>query len=126
MGILPFLSVNARQRFDVDASGALQPPDGFPGKSPLMAILTPILMHKVHNISPVAKLDSNGRAVEKWNYELPPMEVTAMLVNLYRVQGVAPKGQPFPYALKAIGPVDAHKIMAGGRGLVSENVVIVP
>lgn len=125
MGALPFLSVNARARFDVDAAGNLTEPNGFPPKSPLMRPLLPRLMNVVNNISPMAKLDRAGRAQERWAYELPPMEITGMLVNAYHIEGVKPRGQ-IPFSMKAIGLVDASKIMAGGRGLVSDKFVIVP
>ena len=126
MGALPFLSASFRRRFDPAPDGGLQPGDGWPAQSPLMRILTPALMHKVNNLSPVGKLDRNGRAVVRWNYGMTPMVVTAMLLRTVYMNGTYPSQDEKPFALKAIGPVNAERIRRGGKGLVSDKFAIVP
>lgn len=126
MGVLPFLSASFRRRFDPTPEGTLHQGDGWPPPSPLMAILTPFLMWRVHNLSPVAKFDTFGRVQERWNYELPPMEVTQMLLQPIHMQGIGPRPEERPFSLKAIGPVNAEQIRRGGKGLVSDKFAIVP
>jgi hypothetical protein len=125
MGILPNLSTAYRQRFDVAENGELLPGDGIPGPSPLMRALLPRSMFNLNVISPTAKLDRMGRPTRRWNYELPPMEITAMLVKRYHIQGAAPSND-FPFKLKAMGRIDVGKIRKGGPGLVSDDFKITP
>lgn len=125
MGTLPFLSVLARRRYDV-VNGQMVEPNGFPPKLPATeTALIPALALTVRELSPTAKLDRIGRAIQLWRYELPPMEIMTMLIAPYHVQGAAPIDN-FPYKLKAVGRVDANKIMQGGKGLVSDDYVIIP
>lgn len=126
MGSLPFLSPSFRRRFEPSPEGALKEGDGFPPESPLMAILTPAKMWIVNNLSPVAKMDKLGRPVEEWNYELPPMEVTQLLLRPIALEGLKPNTEDRPFALRAIGPVDANRIRRGGKGLVSDKFTIIP
>lgn len=126
MGQLPFLSPSFRRRFDLTSDGVAVPGDGLPDQSPLMAILTPAKMWIVNNLSPVGKLDKNGRPQEEWNYELPPMEVTRLMLRPIELEGLKPNTEDRPFALRAIGPVDANRIRRGGKGLVSDKFTIIP
>jgi hypothetical protein len=122
---MPNLSASFAQRFDANPDGTLEPGDGIPGPSLLMAPLLPNETRRINYLSPVAKLDRLGDPVQRWNYELPPMEITGMLVQAIHVTGAAQRDN-FPYSLKAVGRVDPNLIRRGGRGLVSDDFVIVP
>lgn len=124
MGSLPNLAASFLQRFDINRYGNVVPADGFPPKLDMRPLL-PQLTVTLKDISHVGKLNDNGIPEQKWNYELPPMEITALMVQPYHINGVAPVDQ-FPYSLKAIGLVNANKIAAGGKGLVTDSFAIVP
>lgn len=127
MGTLPFLSVLARRRFNVAPQSDNLEEVERSTTSPLMVPLLPKSVFLLKMLSPMAKLDAIGRPSQAWKYELPPMEVTGMLVNQYHINAVAERGK-FPYSMKAVGLVNAHDIMnnRGKKGLVSDNLVIVP
>jgi hypothetical protein len=126
MGALPNLSESFRRRFDPKINGELLPADGFPPtRNGLMTPLLPAHMFAVKSISKTAKLDRLGEPTQVWNYELPPMEITAILLNRFDIQGAAPSNN-FPYKLRALGRIDVNKIKRGGKGLVSDDFVIVP
>jgi hypothetical protein len=125
MGTLPNLSTAYRQRFDVSSSGELLPGDGIPAASPLMVARLPRSMFDLNVISPTAKVDRLGRPTRRWNYELPPMEITSMLVKRYHIVGAAPTDN-FPFKLRALGRIDVGKIKQGGGGLVSDDFKITP
>lgn len=123
--ILPNIAASIVRRFRPHAEGTMLDEVDRNTSGPLMAPLVPNEYFRLKMLSPMAKLDDDGTPERKWNYELPPMAITAMLINAYHVPGTAPRDK-FPYALKAVGPVDPNLIHRGGKGLVSENVVIVP
>lgn len=125
IGPLPNLAAAIVRRFDVQA-GRVTAADGFPpNRHPLMTPLLPQHMFFLHDLSPVAKLDRFGQAQKDWPYELPPMEVVEVLVQPYHITGVD-KRTNYPFALKAIGPVDAGKILQGGKGFITDRFTVVP
>lgn len=126
MAVLPNISASLQRRFRVGMGGTVEESFGPEPRSGLMTPLLPFAAFDLHLIGPMAKFDlDTGEPVDKWSYELPPMAITAMMVAPYHVEGAAPAGR-IPWKLKAVGRVDAGRIMRGGKGLVSEDFVIVP
>jgi len=127
MGAIPNLSESFGRRFYVDPiSGRAEPTDPRPLTDQYAEPVTNRAMFRVNNLSDVAKLDDTGGAERGFKYKLPPMALTALIIQSMRVNGsVQPTGR-FPYAMRAIGLINIDKIKAGGRGLVSDEFAVVP
>jgi hypothetical protein len=127
MGATPNLSEAFGQRFYVDPiSGRAEPTQPRPLTGQYSEPVTNRAMFRVNDLSEVAKLDTDGSAEHAFNYKLPPMALTALIIQSMRVNGsVQPTGR-FPYAMRAIGLINIDKIRAGGRGLVSDEFAVVP
>ena len=127
MGTTPNISESLGRRFYVDPiSGRAEPTEPRPMNDLYSAPVTNRAMFRVNDLSEVAKLDTDGSAEHAFNYKLPPMALTALIIQSMRVNGsVQPTGR-FPYAMRAIGLINLDKIKAGGRGLVSDEFAVVP
>ena len=127
MGAMPNISESLGRRFYVDPiSGRAEPTEPRPMNDLYSAPVTNRAMFRVNDLSEVAKLDTDGSAEHGFKYKLPPMALTALIIQSMRVNGsVQPEGR-FPYAMRAIGLINIDKIKAGGRGLVSDEFAVVP
>jgi hypothetical protein len=127
MGTAPNLSEAFGRRYDVDPiTGQLHdtPRKGF---STFDTPIIPAAAFAVNRLSDVAKMDDAGNPERGFKYKLPPMALAALIIQALHVNGsVQPAGAPFPYAMRAIGRIDVRKILAGGRGLVSDEFAVVP
>jgi len=127
MGTTPNISEAFGRRFYVDPiSGRAEPTDPRPLTGQYSEPVTNRAMFRVNDLSEVAKLDTDGSAEHGFKYKLPPMALTALIIQSMRVNGsVQPEGR-FPYAMRAIGLINMKKLAAGGRGLVSDEFAVVP
>lgn len=128
MGSTPNLSASYDRRFRVDPITARAVevetrPLGDLYNEPV----TNRAMFTLKRVSDVGKLDEVGNPERGFKYKLPPMALTHLIISaLHPTGGVQPREGGFPYSMRALGPVDVKKILRGGRGLVSDEFVIVP
>lgn len=124
---LPNLHSSFRQRFDVAGDGSLHPPNNVPPQDnpTLMRAFLPREQRRVHALSDVAKLTPAGDVINKWDYELPPMAIVGVMQSVYHTNGVG-TNEMFPFALKAVGRVNAVQILLRRGKFVSDHVEIVP
>lgn len=124
----PNLSASFGQRFTVDPiTGAATPTEPRPLSGQYDQPVTNRSMFRVNPLSDVAKMDETGAPERGFKYKLPPMALTALIIQSTHVNGsVQPAGGNFPYAMRALGLIDVRKILAGGRGLVSDEFAVVP
>jgi hypothetical protein len=128
MGAMPNLSASFGERYTVDPiTGAATPTPARPMGDMYADPVTNRAMFRVNLLSDVAKMDETGAPERGFKYKLPPMALTALIIQALHVNGsVQPAGAPFPYAMRALGLIKVDKILAGGRGLVSDEFAVVP
>lgn len=77
-------------------------------------------------LSNTGKIEA-GMVANSYKRKLPSIPVAAAIIDAYHgvPVGTGP-AQGFPYALKAVGPVNPYQIMNRTGTLVSKNVELVP
>lgn len=127
MGTLPNLSESFGRRFFVDPlTSRAEPTPARPLGDAYAEPVTNRAMFRVNALSDVAKMDDQGRPERGFKYKLPPMAITALIINALHVNGAVQPASGVPFAMRAIGPIKMSRILAGGRGPVSDDVAVIP
>lgn len=120
--------MDTTRRYNVGSQGEITP-GVFDTTGPLMPALMSADSHDVKFLSSVGKIDDKNRVVLKTDYRLPPVQVTAAIIN--KTRGIIPHGtgsmDNFPYKLKAVGFVNPMRIFRRKNGeFVSDRVELAP
>jgi hypothetical protein len=127
VGTLPNLSESFGARYHVDPfTGRAEPTEPRPLTGQYDKPITNRAMFRINPLSDVAKMDSTGAPERGFKYKLPPMAITALIINALHISGPVQPRNGTPYPMRAIGPVKLSRILAGGRGFVTDDVSIIP
>lgn len=126
----PTISYN--ERYVPTADGALAP--GAIMRTGVMDVQAEAASTRYKVLTPVAKESPDGYRYQSWPWELPPMAVTHAIIQSQNQQptgtaSVSVLGrvpEMFPYRLKAVGFVDAYRIVNRQGRLTSDTFEITP